>query len=78
MTARLPDYNAVVVFFDPQLGPDPFSSEEYALDSTAIAMIGTFFGTGRQGEYLRVGEYGGIFGGLGPEVAGRESMPKPH
>jgi len=65
---KVTDYNAAGGL-DPN-SADPFKAKNIALDSTAIADDGTFFGTASQGN-ITVGEYGGIFGGLGAtEVAG--------
>ncbi|MBQ0717586.1 MAG: thymidylate synthase [Sulfitobacter litoralis] len=65
---KVTDYNAAGGL-DPN-SADPFKAANIALDNTGIADDGSFFGVASQSD-TPVGEYGGIFGGLGAtEVAG--------
>ncbi len=63
------DYDNTTSGYAPNAA-DPLQVNDIALDSTAIATDGTFSGTTSQAN-ITVGEYAGIFGGVGAtEVAG--------
>lgn len=66
---RVLDYNNTTLDFD-TASTDPMQVKDIALDSTQLGTDGTFFGSASQNNQT-VGEYGGIFGGVGAtEVAG--------
>lgn len=68
-------YNRELTDFDDPDNPgNPIRPADIALEGTAIAEDGTFFGTAEQ-DNTAVGEYGGIFGGEGATaVAGSISV----